>query len=221
MRALIFDFDGLILDTELPDFRSWQEVYQSYGVSLPLEMWVTIVGGDDESDFEPHEYLESLTGKPVDREEIWVARRKSYLETLENQPIQPGVSEYLTAAKQHNLKLAVASSSPENWVIGHLTRLGLLSHFEVVVTADDVEKIKPAPELFLLAAHKLGVDPREAIVFEDSPNGVRAAKRAQMYAVAVPNAITAQFDLSEADLRLNSLAEMPLEALLTHVENGR
>lgn len=221
MRALIFDFDGLILDTELPDFRSWQEVYQSYGVSLPLEMWVTIVGGDDESDFEPHEYLESLTGKPVDREEIWVARRKSYLETLENQPIQSGVSEYLTAAKQHNLKLAVASSSPENWVIGHLTRLGLLSHFEVVVTADDVEKIKPAPELFLLAAHKLGVDPREAIVFEDSPNGVRAAKRAQMYAVAVPNAITAQFDLSEADLRLNSLAEMPLEALLTHVENGR
>ena len=221
MRALIFDFDGLILDTELPDYQSWEKVYQSYGVSMPLEKWSTIVGGDAESDFEPHVYLESLVGKPVDREEIWVARRKSYLDTLESQPIQPGVDDYLKAAKQHNLKLAVASSSPENWVVGHLTRLGLLSHFEVVVTADDVEHIKPAPELFLLAANKLGVDPSEAIVFEDSPNGVKAAKRAHMYAVAVPNPITAQFDLSEADLRLDSLADMPLETLLAHVENGK
>lgn len=220
MRALIFDFDGLILDTEQPDYLAWQEVYQSFGVSLPLEKWVTIVGGNAESDFEPHAYLESLIGKPVDREEIWVARRKSYLTTLDSQPIQPGVDEYLAAAKQHNLKLAVASSSPENWVVGHLTRLALLSHFDVVVTADDVTKIKPNPEIFLLTAEKLGVDPREAIVFEDSPNGVKAAKRAQMYAVAVPNPITAQFDLSEADLRLDSLGDMPLEALLAHVERS-
>lgn len=221
MRALIFDFDGLILDTELPDYQAWQEVYQSYGVSLPLEKWGSIIGGNAESDFEPHEYLESLVGRPVDREQIWVTRRKSYLEHLESQPVLPGVMDYLTDAKQRNLGLAVASSSPENWVEGHLTRLELRAYFDVVVTADDVVHTKPSPELFLLAAQKLKADPAKTIVLEDSPNGIKAAKRAQMFAVAVPNMVTAQLDLSEADLRLNSLSEMPLNDLIARAEQTK
>jgi len=220
MRGLIFDFDGLILDTELPDYQSWEQVYKSYGVSLPLAKWGEIIGGNAESDFEPHEYLESLVGKPVDREQIWVTRRKSYLDHLENQPVLPGVMDYLTEARQRNLKLAVASSSPENWVQGHLSRLELRQYFDVVVTADDVVHTKPSPELFLLAAQKIGINPVDAIVLEDSPNGVRAAKRAQMFVVAVPNPVTNQLDLSEADLRLNSLTEMPLVDLLAHVEQS-
>ncbi len=221
MRALIFDFDGLILDTELPDYQSWEQVYKSYGVSLPLAKWGEIIGGNAESDFEPHEYLESLVGKPVDREQIWVTRRKSYLEYLESQPVLPGVIDYLNEARRRNLKLAVASSSPENWVEGHLSRLELRQYFDAVVTADDVSQTKPSPELFLLAAQKVGVNPAEAIVLEDSPNGIKAAKRAQMYTVAVPNPVTDQLDLSEADLRLNSLAEMPLADLLAHVEQAQ
>ena len=214
MRGLIFDFDGLILDTEMPDYISWQAVYQSYGAELPLELWCTIVGGDAESDFEPHEYLESIIHSPVDREQIWVTRRKSYLEHLENLPILPGVKQLLDDAKRRAMKLAVASSSPENWVTGHLSRLGLIDYFDAVVTADDVDVTKPDPALFLLAAEKMGVKNEEVIVFEDSSNGVMGAKRAGMVVVAVPNELTRRMDLSEADLYLESLAEIGLDALL-------
>ena len=214
MRALIFDFDGLILDTELPDYLSWQEVYHSYGVELSLEYWCTIVGGNAESDFEPHDYLESLLQNQVDREQIWVSRRKSYLEHLENQPILPGVLSLLEEARDSGLKLAVASSSPENWVVGHITRLGLLDYFDVIVTADDVELTKPDPGLFLLAADKMGVQPNEVIVLEDSGNGVKGAKRAGMFVVVVPNEITRTMDLSMSDLRLETLDTINLERLL-------
>jgi len=214
MRALIFDFDGLILDTELPDYLSWQEVYHSYGVELSLDHWCTIVGGNAESDFEPHAYLESLVQGQVDREQIWVSRRKSYLEYLETQPVLPGVLPLLNEAREYGLKLAVASSSPENWVVGHLTRLGLMAYFDVIVTADDVELTKPDPGLFLLAAEKLGVKPSEAIVLEDSSNGVKGAKRAGMFVVVVPNEITRHLDLSPADLRLDTLEKIDLKRLL-------
>ena len=217
MRALIFDFDGLILDTEMPDYLSWQKVYQSYGVDLPMELWCTIVGGDAESDFEPHEYLESLIQSQVDREQIWVSRRKSYLEHLESLPILPGVQQLLADAKQYGLKLAVASSSPENWVTGHLSRLGLIDYFDAIVTADDVKVTKPDPALFLLAAEKVGASQDEVIVIEDSSNGVKGAKRAGMFVVVVPNEVTRQTDLSLADLRLESLADVGLMGLLEKV----
>ena len=138
MRGLIFDFDGLILDTEMPDYVSWQGVYREHGAELPLEGWASIVGGKAESDFDPYDHLEKLTNKKIDREAIWIKRRKDYLENLESQPILPGVSEYLRDARGMGLKIGIASSSPENWVVGHLTRLGLIEKFDVVCTADDV-----------------------------------------------------------------------------------
>ena len=220
MRGLIFDFDGLILDTEMPDYVSWQGVYREHGVELPLESWASIVGGTAESDFDPYEYLEELVGKKVDREGIWIKRRKDYLDNLESQPILPGVESYLTDAKEMGLKLGVASSSPENWVVGHLTRLGLLDIFDIICTADDVEDTKPDPRLFLLAAEKMGVSPDEVIVFEDSPNGVLGAKRAGMFVVAVPNQLTSQLDLGQADMVLDSLDEIPLRELLKRAAEG-
>lgn len=220
MRALIFDFDGLILDTEVPDYISWQEVYRSYGVELPLEKWTSIVGGTAESNFEPHEYLETLLGTNVDREQIWVNRRKSYLTHLESETVLPGVIDYLEDAQKLGLKLAVASSSPANWVCGHLSRLELTGYFDVICTADDVEATKPNPALFLLAAEKTGAQPNEVIVFEDSYNGVLAAKRAGMTVVAVPNQLTAGLDLSMADLKLASLADLSLENLLAKMRSN-
>ena len=217
MRALIFDFDGLILDTEMPDYISWQEVYQGYNVELPLEKWTTIVGGTAESDFEPHEYLESLINAQIDREQIWISRRKSYLTHLESQPILPGVADYLEDAKKLGLKLAVASSSPANWVCGHLSRLGLTEYFDTICTADDVEHTKPNPALFLLAAEKVDAQPDEVIIFEDSYNGVLAANRANMFVVAVPNELTAGLDFTNANIQLNSLADLSLQELLKQV----
>lgn len=214
MKALIFDFDGLILDTEMPDFQSWQNVYRERGVELPLEKWGSIVGGNAASDFDPYDYLEELTGQEVDRDAIWFKRRKDYLDNLETQPILPGVQSYLDDAKKIGLKLGVGSSSPESWVVGHLTRLGLVDYFGIICTADDVEKTKPDPELFLAVLNKLDVSADQAIVFEDSPNGVLAAKRAGIYCVCVPNPLTSQLSMQNADLTLNSLEDLSLAALL-------
>jgi HAD superfamily hydrolase (TIGR01509 family) len=218
VNALIFDFDGLILDTEWPDYESWQEVYGQHGCQLPVEAWGQIVGGTGASDFDPVEHLEQLCGQKLDREEIWINRRAKYLDNIANQQVLPGVVDYLDAAEDLGLSLAIASSSPENWVRGHLARLGLYDRFDAIKTADDVKRTKPDPELYVAALGALNVKPSEAIVFEDSPNGIKAAKAARIFAVAVPNRLTAQLKLQEADMRLDSLAELSLRELLAKIE---
>jgi HAD superfamily hydrolase (TIGR01509 family) len=217
IKALIFDFDGLIIDTEMPDYASWQAVYAEYGQDLPVAMWGQIVGGTGASDFDPHGYLEELSGQSLDREEVWISRRTAYLDTVAEQPILPGVKDYLEGAKERGLKLAVASSSPDNWVSGHLTRLCLIDYFDAIKTADDVARTKPDPELYLAALQALDVAAEEAVVFEDSGNGVRAAKAAGIYTVAVPNGLTAQLTIEGADLSLASLAELSLDELLAQI----
>lgn len=213
LKALIFDLDGLIVDTETPDYKTWQDVYGQYGQQLPLSKWGEIIGGTGASDFDPFTYLEHLCGENLDKEAIWIQRRKTYVEILENTDCLPGVCELVNAATAAGLALAVASSSPENWVIGHLTRLNLLDDFAVIVTADDVEKTKPDPALFLLAQQRLEVEKGEAIIFEDSPNGVAAARAAGIFVIAIPNLITQQMDLSAADLILPSLVDLSMDML--------
>ncbi len=219
IKALIFDFDGLIVDTEWPDYESWQQVYQQYGCQLAVEKWGQIVGGTGASDFDPHKHLEELCGQTLDREEIWISRRKQYLDELSAQPILPGVLDYLDEAERRGLQLAIASSSPENWVRGHLARLGIYQRFDAIKTADDVQRTKPDPELFLATLEALSIKPAEGIVFEDSPNGVRAAKAAQLYCVAVPNPLTVRLKFDGADLRMNSLVERSLGELLDDLNN--
>lgn len=214
IKALIFDFDGLIMDTETPDYESWQQVYQQYGCELAVEKWGQIVGGTGASDFDPHNHLEELCGQSLDREEVWLSRRKKYLEGLSVQPVLPGVMDYLDDAERRGLQLAIASSSPENWVRGHLARLGLYQRFDVIKTADDVKRTKPDPELYLATLEAISRKPGQALAFEDSPNGVKAAKAAGVFCVAVPNKLTARLTFQGADLHLNSLAETSLAELL-------
>ncbi len=216
-KALIFDFDGLIVDTELPDYESWQEVYRSHGCDLAVEKWGLIVGGTGASDFDPHTHLEELCGQKLDREEVWISRRKQYLDSISEQPVLPGVLDYLDEAERLGLKLGLASSSPENWVRGHLARLGLYQRFAAVKTADDVTRTKPDPELYVAILDELRLKADQAVVFEDSPNGVKAASAAGIFTVAVPNKLTVQLPMVGANLRLNSLAELPLGDLLKKV----
>ena len=217
IKALIFDFDGLIVDTEMPDYESWQRVYAQHGEELPVEKWGQIVGGTAASDFDPHSYLEELCGEELDREEVWLSRRKQYLDGISEQPILPGVMSYLDDAERMGLKLGVASSSPENWVRGHLARLGIYQRFHAIKTADDVKRTKPDPELYLAAVNELGISGAESVAFEDSPNGIKAAKEAGLFCVAVPNPLTAQLPLGNPDLQLTSLEEMQLSDLLLKI----
>ncbi len=221
IRALIFDFDGLILETEGPVYQSWSELYQEFGCELVFEDWATIIGTSEAETFDPFDELESKLGRKLDRETIVPERRQRELDLIAHQPVMPGVEEYIRDAQRLGLSLGIASSSSRRWVSGHLTRLDLLDHFEAIHTSDDVARTKPDPALFNLVLESLRVHPRQAIVLEDSPNGVIAAKRAGIFTVAVPNVITRRLDLDHADLRLESLTELSLGELIEKVETGK
>jgi HAD superfamily hydrolase (TIGR01509 family) len=215
IRALVFDFDGLILDTEEPVYRSWLEVYEAHGEELPFERWVQIVGSTTIG-FHPQHHLEERLGRSLPKEVLdrRIGRRTELV--LANN-LLPGVVEHLDAAKASGFKVGVASSSSREWVSGHLARLGILDRFDCVRCRDDVTNVKPEPDLYLAVLECLGVGASDAIAIEDSPNGVLAAKRAGMRCVAIPNAITARLDLSQADLVLGSLAELTLAELVRRV----
>jgi HAD superfamily hydrolase (TIGR01509 family) len=219
VKGLIFDFDGLILDTETPEYQSWQEIYQSYGQFLPLPEWSKCIGAGP-SAFDPLDYLEALIHKPLPRNDLYIQHRERATELLGNQPARPGVMQYLDDARTAGLSLAIASSSPRVWVDKFLGRLGLIEIFDQIITCDMVEKVKPAPDLFILAAKILAIPIAEAVAFEDSPNGIAAARAANMYVVAVPNEVTRLLDLSQANRIINSFTEIPLLQLLGSL-NGR
>jgi HAD superfamily hydrolase (TIGR01509 family) len=216
IKALLFDFDGLILETEEPNYLSWVEVYQSFNIPMPTTEYLKIIGTANPY-FDPYQHLEEAVGRKLEWEALESKRKNYELELILKKGPQPGVLEYLEDAKKLKLKMGVASSSSRYWVAGHLERLDLLKFFDCVVTKNDVNKTKPDPELFLTAARILGVKPEEAIVLEDSPNGILAAQAAGMFCVAAPTVLTRQIPLGSPDLVLDSLAELPLPALLEKV----
>ncbi|HXM55842.1 MAG TPA: HAD-IA family hydrolase [Candidatus Dormibacteraeota bacterium] len=215
MRALVFDFDGLIIDTEVPVYRAWAEVYERHGQRLSPEFWATIIGYGNEH-FDPMGELERLVGRPLDRETLQQARRLRQREMTIELEILPGVHEWRHDAAAMGVRLGVASSSSREWVTGHLERLGL-DGWDCVRCGGDVERTKPAPDLYLAVLECLGVSPTGAVAVEDSSVGVEAAKAAGMYCVAVPSSLTGGHDFSRADLVLGSLAEVPFREVAARV----
>jgi HAD superfamily hydrolase (TIGR01509 family) len=219
IKAFIFDFDGLIIETEGPVLQSWQELYQEYGQALTLDTWGAIIG-TAENLFDPLADLEKLLGYSLDRANLAPRRRQRELDLIDLQPIRPGVEDTLKSARRLGLKVGLASSSSCAWVTGHLERVGLLKYFDVIRARDDVQRTKPDPELFQSVLDAFGLAASEAVVFEDSPNGLLAARRAGIYCVAVPNDLTRQLPLDQANLLLDSLADMPVESLLRTIHGG-
>ncbi|HET9781033.1 MAG TPA: HAD-IA family hydrolase [Candidatus Dormibacteraeota bacterium] len=217
IRAIVFDFDGLILDTEEPIYRSWLEVYEAHGEDLPFDRWIQTVGSTD-TVFHPQHHLEERLGRAL-TEEVLTRRKDRRNQLILANAVLPGVVDRLDEARALGLKLGGASSSTREWVQGHLDRLGILDRFECVRCRDDVAHAKPEPDLYLAVAECLRVLPEEAVAVEDSPNGVMAAKRAGMACVAIPNSITASLDLSHADLLLNSLSEVTMNELLERLDS--
>jgi HAD superfamily hydrolase (TIGR01509 family) len=220
IKALIFDFDGLILDTETPDVHAWQNIYAEHGVQFPVESWGQVIGGTGASQFDAAIHLQNLLGHPLDLEALQTQQNHISHSLVAQQSILPGVLDYLQEAKRIHLQLAIASSSPHDWVDSHAKRLGIFDYFDKVICADDVAagRTKPNPDLFLLALKQLQVRKDEAIVFEDSPNGVRAAKSAGIFVVAVPNPVTSLLAIEHANLILTSLSDLSLHDLLNKVK---
>ena len=210
--ALVFDFDGLIVDTETPAYESWRQIYAERGFDLSLAEWVTCIGTD--GGFDPDADLESRLGRPVDRVALDIEFRRIRSDQVERQPILPGVESCLADARYLGMRTGVASNSSRDWVIPHLTRLGLLDRFNAVRCGDEVQCGKPEPFVYTAVLGALGVPPHRAVALEDSPNGVLSAKRAGLLCVAIPGPLTADLDFSRADLRLGSLGDLPLADML-------
>ncbi|MFZ3071016.1 MAG: HAD-IA family hydrolase [Anaerolineaceae bacterium] len=209
--AIIFDFDGLILDTETPELRVWQQFFEEAGGEFDLPGYLGIVGTYDYEGYQPGAELAKLTHYTVPEEELTLRVRKESSEIISREGAMQGVVTLIAAAKGRGIRIAIGSSSPSNWVCGHLARLGLLDKFDALVTFDDVSASKPSPEIFLKALTRLGVPADRAIVLEDSQNGVLAANRAGIRVVAVPNLVTQGQDFSGAVEVIPSLEVLDLD----------
>ncbi|WKA58273.1 HAD family hydrolase [Planococcus shenhongbingii] len=217
IKGIIFDFDGLILDTETHHYRILQEMFAEYGSELPIERWQQEIG--TQTGFSPFHYLEELIEQEIEHKELQERLVEKFHVKLMEEKARDGVEDYLKAAKELGLKIGLASSSDYEWVSKYLKNLGLFDYFECIRTSDDVEKVKPDPALYVQAAECLGLRPEECVAFEDSANGAMAAKRADMGCVIVPNEVTCTMDFCEVEHRLSSMADMPLEELIDHL-NG-
>jgi HAD superfamily hydrolase (TIGR01509 family) len=219
IRALIMDFDGLILDTEGPAYQAWLEIFEEHGAELPLSVWETWIGGSPHG-FDPCGYLEEQVGYTVDREGLTRRALEREEELIEAKGVLPGVEQYVADAKRLGLKLGVASSSDCEWVYRYLEQLGLREAFDSIKCADDVESVKPEPDLYLAVLKELGLAPDEALALEDSPNGITSAQAAGLFCVVVPNPLTLQLGTDHADLKVDSLAAVALGDLLAQVQDG-
>lgn len=211
IRALVFDFDGLVVETEEPRLVAWQEIWAEHGVTLAAEDLAADIGTTGALD--PLAMLEARLGRTLDPS-VRVRKQVRHDELLSATVAMPGVEQYVADSRRLGLKIAVASSSPRSWIDEHLARLGLADAFALVCCFDDVGVAKPDPAVYVAACHLLGVATSEALALEDSVNGVRAAKTAGLTCVAVPTPMTKHMAFDEADAVIESLADVPLEELL-------
>jgi putative hydrolase of the HAD superfamily len=214
LKALIFDFDGLILDTETPEYYAINEVYAEFGYKLPIATFGLTVGSQYNDKYEPVQHLQGLTGKQLDADFFWQKVHRRRVEMIEQNPILPGVEDLIQEGKARGLKLAVASSSPHKWVDGYLIHYNLFRYFDVIKCKEDVLNVKPEPDLFLAALNALQVKADEAVIFEDSLNGVIAAQRAGIRVIAIPNPVTEHMNIVGETLRLRSMKDMSLNELM-------
>ncbi|MDD5219859.1 MAG: HAD-IA family hydrolase [Candidatus Bipolaricaulis sp.] len=210
IRALVFDFDGLILDTETPLQRSWEEIYVEFGLTVPPSQWASLLGAAADPP-EAYDLLEKHLRRPLDRQAVRRQRMEREEELLALETILPGVRELISEARSRGLRLAVASSSDRAWVERHLRKFDLLATFDALLCAEDVALTKPDPALYAAALRSLRVRAGEAIAFEDSTHGAEAARRAGLFTVVVPNRVTRHTTFPNADLVVGSIAECSLE----------
>lgn len=212
MKAVVFDFDGLIVDTESVWYEAFRQIFRKLDYDLTIDEFALCIGTSDDVLFDRLKKKVSFTKESVLRE-----AKSIYKDQLPALKLRDGVLEYLNTAKNLGFKIGLASSSNRIWVEGFLDRFDIKDYFDVIKTADDVAKIKPDPELYLAAIKELRAAPEETIAFEDSVNGLRAALDAGLNVVIVPNKVTGQLNFEGHRLRLNSMSDMTFEELLVAI----
>ncbi len=228
LEAVVFDFDGLIMDSEWVIYESAKSAFSTHGHDLTVESWSKVVGINDRHDPTWWDQLcEAVGVVGFDRGSFdgtyeGTVERAALRAAMLALPVLPGVEVLIDDLTAAGVGLGVASSSSRGWLEQNLDRFGLLPRFGTLVGADVVGGIgKPAPDVYLRACADLSADPRGCVALEDSAHGVTAAKAAGMQAVAVPSRITRFNDFGHADLVVGSLAELTLAHLEALVAPGR
>ncbi len=215
MTAVIFDFDGLLMDTESTSLLSWEYEWSQWGLELDRATFFAPHGGDVSD--QRYASLAGAVGPSFDRE-LSHRRRETYRDDLHRTlGLSAGIGAWLSEAAELGLHLAVASSSPLDWVTGHLARAGVGDAFEVVAAGNEVDDHKPAPDVYRLALTRLGILPGHGVAVEDTPHGVEAAHRAGLRAIAIPNPHVDPTRCATAELVLGSAAELTLRDALRKV----
>ena len=211
LEAVVFDFDGLLVDTETSIFEISAAALAAMGHELTIPQWASSLGrGHDDS----WAAMCAALGASPDRVEFQRHYDAQDLSWRDHLPLVSGVVELLDALDGEGVPCGVASSSSANWVVGHLRRLDIFDRFATVATRDRVGgRAKPAPDVYLLACADLGADPSRSVAVEDAAPGIAAAKAAGMRTVAIPSHITKHTDLSQADLTVESLDALTVEIL--------
>lgn len=217
IKAVVFDFDGLLIDTETPLFEAYQRIFAEHGAKLTRDFWGSFLGTNRHT----LDFLEESLGREVYRPAIERTVMELYEKAMELQGLRPGVEAYVQEAKAAGLRVGLASSSQRLRIEPYLRKFGIFHYFDCIRTGLDASQGKPDPELYVSVLEGLCVRPQEAIAFEDSLHGLQAAKRAGLICVIVPNPVTCHLPFSGHDLRLDSMAEISLTQVIAQVEQSR
>jgi beta-phosphoglucomutase family hydrolase len=215
LRAVIFDMDGLMIDTERLHHESFKTVLEQHGITpVPNAMGVIHTSGiSAEANWE---HFKKEYALDADTEELTKAKNDAHLKLLKTKvEAMPGLLGLLKNLKANGYKVGIASSSIREHIDLVTDRLGIGGFFDAITSGDEVTNGKPAPDIFLKAATKLGAKPAECVVLEDAMNGMRAGKAAGMFVIVVPNEFTKNEDFGMADLIVSSLADVNGEKLAT------
>jgi HAD superfamily hydrolase (TIGR01509 family) len=214
LGAVIFDFDGVVLDSETPEYESHRRIYERCGVELTVDEWCGVIGTWSEGHDE--QWFRRLCARAKDapsRDDYFAERGRIFEEIVPADPMR-GVHSLLVTLREAQVPTAIASSAPSRWVLGAVERLGLAPLFDAVVTGDQVAQRKPAPDVYLAAARRLGVEARRSVAIEDSSPGIAAARAAGMKVVAIPHWLTERHDLTGADVTVTHAGELTLDGLV-------
>jgi len=213
LAAVVFDFDGIILDSESAEFESHRQIYERCGVPLTPDEWCHQIGVwvEGEEEHWSARLREMSDGAP-DHAAFKAEQHRVFQNIVAREPMR-GIRDLLDALAESGVPAAIASTAPARWVVPAVERLGLRGRFQAIVTADDVVRRKPAPDVYLEAARRLNAEPAWSVAIEDSGPGIASAAAAGMKTVAIPHWLTETHDLSCATLRVAHAGELTLDIL--------
>ncbi len=207
IRGIIFDFDGVLVDTEWAIYQSWVRLFAREGQQISIETYAPCLGAGY-THWDPAKHLESLTEKQYDWDKETDARQAEIEADLQESGLMAGARELFDWCAAQGIELTVASSSSRRWVAGWLEKLSITDRFAAVFTRTDGYPVKPNPALFHAAQEALGLAAEHCLIIEDSENGTRAAQNAGIPCAAIANRMTCHSDLSRAEWNFPDLATL-------------